>query len=417
MLQNKVSIYTNIPRGRLADDIIALVRLDNGTTEIVPEGRDLVSIVATFPVRAAPPELPPPASAARPWMAFAWAELGVTETAGAGSNPRVEAYHRSAGGTADDSVPWCSSFVNFCITQSGLPGTNSKRARSWLVWGRPLPAPQLGCVAVLERGNPPKGHVGFYVGGTANEVRLLGGNQGDKVSVATYEARRVIGWRWPTDQLLAQRPATRGDALAGIDAAGLPLPRDASNLESLRDEYRRYFTACRVRPDRVLEADASCRRIEASRARYEALGQGLDIPWHVIGVLHHMECNCAFDRHLHNGDPLTARTVRKPAGRPAAAPSNGITYTWEESAADALADLARTGSWAVERLLFQAERFNGWGYRWRGLPSAYLWSGSNLYVKGKFPRDGVFDPELVSDQIGVGTLLRRFVDRAVLAGN
>ena len=108
-------------------------------------------------------------------------------------------YHAStAGGPDHDAVPWCASFVNWCVEQAGLKGSDSKLARSWLGWGEPINTPRPGCLVVLERGPAPQGHVGFFVGATPGFVRLLGGNQGDRVSIDSFSAERVIGLRWPS---------------------------------------------------------------------------------------------------------------------------------------------------------------------------------------------------------------------------
>jgi lysozyme family protein len=72
-------------------------------------------------------------------------------------------------------------------------------ARSYLAWGETLSEPRTGAVAVLSRGSDPSlGHVGFLVGLTPSEAVLLGGNQGDAVSVATFPRSRLLGLRWPT---------------------------------------------------------------------------------------------------------------------------------------------------------------------------------------------------------------------------
>lgn len=41
------------------------------------------------------------------------------------------------------------------------------------------------------------GHVGFYVRETDRYVYILGGNQGNKVSVAAYDKGRIIAYRLP----------------------------------------------------------------------------------------------------------------------------------------------------------------------------------------------------------------------------
>ena len=132
------------------------------------------------------------------WMDFAWPELGVKETPGPGSNPRVLEYHAATNlHASDDAVAWCSAFVNWCMQRASITGTNSAAARSWLGWGvRTQEA--YGAIAVLERGpNPTLGHVGLLIHRAAGRIWLLGGNQGDAVSVASFDVARLIDLRWP----------------------------------------------------------------------------------------------------------------------------------------------------------------------------------------------------------------------------
>lgn len=136
-----------------------------------------------------------------PWYDIARRELGVAEIEGAGDNPRIVDYLRSttlaASMAANDETPWCSAFVNFCVEQAGYAGTDSAMARSWLKWGRPTDTPHTGCIVVFERGAPPSGHVGFYVSHKAGEIQVLGGNQGNKVSLRPFPESRLIGYRVP----------------------------------------------------------------------------------------------------------------------------------------------------------------------------------------------------------------------------
>jgi hypothetical protein len=51
------------------------------------------------------------------------------------------------------------------------------------------------------------------------------------------------------------------------------------------------------------------------------------------------------------------------------------------------------------------EQYNGLGYATRGLPSPYIWSGTDQYAKGKYVRDGVFDSNVVDSQLGCAGLI------------
>ncbi len=134
------------------------------------------------------------------WLAEAWRELGQSEISGPRHNPRITAFFKELGHErhARDEVAWCAAFVGACLERSGLKSTRSLMARSYARWGDELDAEVAGAVAVLSRGpNPALGHVGFLVGWSSEKVWLLGGNQKDQVSVASYERRRLVALRWP----------------------------------------------------------------------------------------------------------------------------------------------------------------------------------------------------------------------------
>jgi hypothetical protein len=128
-----------------------------------------------------------------------------------------------------------------------------------------------------------------------------------------------------------------------------------------------------------------------------------------------MECGQNFTQHLHNGDPLSARTTHVPAGRPR---EGAPPFTWEESAADALKGegLPDWDDWSIPGMLYTLEGYNGWGYR-RFHPevkSPYLWSGTNHYSSGKYVADNKWSATAVSAQIGTATLLRRIAEKGEL---
>jgi uncharacterized protein (TIGR02594 family) len=134
--------------------------------------------------------------------------VGVKEAPGSISNPHVLAMLRlDAPWPPDDSVAWCSAFANYVAWLLRLPRSKSLAARSWLNVGLPvdLDAAEPGFdVVILKRGsgsqpgpealNAP-GHVGFFAGWADKEVRVLGGNQGDEVSIASFARSNVLGIR------------------------------------------------------------------------------------------------------------------------------------------------------------------------------------------------------------------------------
>ena len=175
-------------------------------------------------------------------------------------------------------------------------------------------------------------------------------------------------------------------------------------------EYVDLWRTCKVRQQRLAEADRIVDRIKAHKSRYVRAGRPKGVPWHVVGVIHMLEGSGNFSTHLHNGDPLTARTVQEPKGRPR---KGRPPFTWEASASDALVfdGLSRWTNWTLPGTLFVLERFNGFGYRKPSINihTPYLWSFSNHYTKGKFVQDGRFSPTAVSQQCGAAVLLKRLV--------
>jgi uncharacterized protein (TIGR02594 family) len=146
------------------------------------------------------------------WFEIAARYLGVKEIPGAGSNPTIMTWVRRvavgpfkwiAGVYKDDDIAWCALFVNNCLVEAGLPQTGLLSARSFQKYGRQLVAPRLGCILVFDGGlrGPGFGHVGFYVGETADGkmLRVRGGNQNNAVSEIWMTRKRLLadGMRWP----------------------------------------------------------------------------------------------------------------------------------------------------------------------------------------------------------------------------
>jgi uncharacterized protein (TIGR02594 family) len=131
-----------------------------------------------------------------PWIDVALKEMGTKEKVG-GENPRIIEYHSATTLKAkEDEVPWCSAFVSWCLEKSGTKSTKNAWARSYLGWGVKLDKPKFGCVLVFSRGKQ-SGHVGFYVGENLLFYKVLGGNQNNSVSVASYPKFKLLGARWP----------------------------------------------------------------------------------------------------------------------------------------------------------------------------------------------------------------------------
>ena len=66
----------------------------------------------------------------------------------------------------------------------------------------------------------------------------------------------------------------------------------STNFVDIADEYRQSFDSCQARPERSGAIDGTCALIKQGRARYDALGTRLGIPWMFIGIIHSLESSC-----------------------------------------------------------------------------------------------------------------------------
>jgi lysozyme family protein len=191
----------------------------------------------------------------------------------------------------------------------------------------------------------------------------------------------------------------------------------STSYSVLKPEYERLFANCKVLDQHLSEVRILIDRIFSNRPRYEAVGKHLGTPWWMIGALHAMEAGLNFHTHLHNGDPLTQRTIQVPSGRPK---DGHPPFAWEHSATDALQmhNFHVWSDWSVAGALYKAEQYNGWGVRRfhsDSGPTAYLWSYTNQYRGGKYVKDGVWNATAKSRQVGVAAMLRVMADRGLIA--
>lgn len=139
----------------------------------------------------------------------------VSEIPGEADHPLILWWHSLCGiddqpGQATDEIPWCSSFVNGVCWDEDAPMTRSARARSWLTIGSPISLAEAvrGDIAVIKRGpdilkepGPEvikhRGHVFVLagVGGVGRRMEGVGGNQGNKVSVASFPLAALLSIR------------------------------------------------------------------------------------------------------------------------------------------------------------------------------------------------------------------------------
>jgi lysozyme family protein len=173
-----------------------------------------------------------------------------------------------------------------------------------------------------------------------------------------------------------------------------------TDLAALRSANAKCWATARLTRD--FSSVAKRLVISGAKSRYQAVAARTGVPWAVIAVIHERECSQDWTGSPAQGDPWNRVSVHVPAGR-------GPFKSWEEAAVDALVNcsphVARNRDWSIGGALTRLEEYNGLGYAARGVPSPYLWSGTDQYRSGKYVRDGVYDSTAVDRQLGCAGLL------------
>jgi len=131
--------------------------------------------------------------------------FGVSEYA-KGANPTILAWIRKYFPKAkdDNDYSWCSIGLisilseNESFKQQILESRIDPMARSWLRLPSDVFEAQPGDIVILSRGTGLSGHVGVFLGenfNNKNQINLIGCNQSDSVSIASFDKSRILGVR------------------------------------------------------------------------------------------------------------------------------------------------------------------------------------------------------------------------------
>ena len=142
-----------------------------------------------------------------------------------------------------------------------------------------------------------------------------------------------------------------------------------------------------------------------NKSRYQAISDrikaktGKYIPPELIASLHYRESSCNFNTYLHNGQKLGRKTTLEP---------KGIFFNnFEDAAVDAIlrvgVDEVINGD--IDSYLKFAEKFNGFGYRKKGVASPYVWAGTTKYKGGMYVADHKYSAYAKDKRCGVAVLM------------
>jgi lysozyme family protein len=180
------------------------------------------------------------------------------------------------------------------------------------------------------------------------------------------------------------------------------------NQAATAQGYHNLWNRAAVRTARIPSAFSAAQKIKANKSIYLECVNGTLVPWQFVGLIHCRESDFNFKATFCDGEPIigTGRKTRMvPVGR-------GPYATFQESVID---ELKRRGLhlitvWSVERLLFETEALNGWGYLGK-CNSPYDWGATTCYgppeeAGGKYTEDHVFSKNVIDTQLGCAAILK-----------
>ena len=119
--------------------------------------------------------------------------LGVKEIVGAKHNPVILGWAKELGLEkvyTKDEIPWCGLFIAYCAHSAGVQVVDKPLwALSWAKYGKKVAEPMLGDILTFKRDGG--GHVGIYVGEDKDCYHVLGGNQGNAVTITRILKSRL----------------------------------------------------------------------------------------------------------------------------------------------------------------------------------------------------------------------------------
>jgi lysozyme family protein len=204
-----------------------------------------------------------------------------------------------------------------------------------------------------------------------------------------------------------------------IPADAQAVCRRVGKIEEITKDHRHNAKLLEILPGKKKELDTVLAQYTANKARYDKVAQATGIPGMLICAIHYRE-GFSYNRYLHNGEPLGRPTTYVPAG---------ILFKeneWEQAAIHALGGNVTDNNGRKSLNVFQdlrnqlglgadskdigammafSERYNGMGYRGKGIRSCYVYAGTNLNQPGRYVADHKFDAKSVDQRLGTAAII------------
>lgn len=166
------------------------------------------------------PSARPPDQIMPPWMAEMHRRMGLHEVRDNAALSRWLRIGKYLGNPKN--LPWCGDAVETCIVKT-LPDeavpNNPFWAQAWRNFGLDTNGVKVGAIGVI-RWSSRAGHVGIVADWTRNKVTLLGGNQSNRINLASFPRHKFIAFRWPRTFPFETYPPLTAKAAGGGGASG-----------------------------------------------------------------------------------------------------------------------------------------------------------------------------------------------------
>lgn len=189
----------------------------------------------------------------------------------------------------------------------------------------------------------------------------------------------------------------------------IPFPKTPFSLGT-NEWYADAWSRAHIMPEKKSAVVSAVDKLLSHADEYEHAHKAIGCPMWFVGVINHLESGGRMDAVLHNGERIIGtgrKTSLVPRGK-------GPFNSWHEAAIDALSGYKGIQDWSLPSCLRRLEAYNGLGYVRKGVVSPYLWSFTNVYSKGKYIADGVYDPNAVSGQVGCAAMMKELELRGKL---
>lgn len=176
-------------------------------------------------------------------------------------------------------------------------------------------------------------------------------------------------------------------------------------VNEIPTENEQYFIDIKINESALPMLKLACDKILKNKEKYMAVQEATGVPWDVVAACHYRESDLDFRGVLHNGEYIigTGRLTKL-------VPKNrGPFNTWQEAAIDAMMieKSKFPKKWDAEGKLDFCEKYNGLGYRKKGVPSPYVYASTNKYTSGLYVADGKYNPVKVDKRLGCACIIKR----------